>query len=571
MMNGKTSPLRQTPSSTSEKALKAILDPRRMLRWIYVGRMTVASAIFVAAVLRWFSVDEHTTLLATLALVVSAIITGVSFGYAQAGRPLTRTFLYLQFITDLVLVTIVVHTTGPAGVGGPTTFSALYILVITMAALLLPERSSLLVAALGIVLYFTDIAVFQPELAQDHWFYVQLALFAVVALSTAALSERLRKGTEGTALLAAHLEQVRLRAEDILRNINSGVITIDRAGRLLYANPMAERLLNLSLASHLNREVLDRLRGEAPELSDALERSVRDRVRTTRAESVVVAGGREFPIGVTTTYMEDAEGNVSATAIFQDISDSKRMESLRLRAERLEGIAELSASLAHEIKNPLASIRSSVEQLGRMPHPGDDERTLATLVMRESDRLSRLLTEFLDFARVRVARREVVDIGDLVRGAARLAAAHPDKKDGVSIECVIPGPDRIVLAGDEDMLHRALFNLALNAVQASPPGSVVTIDVDPNVSDAISSEPHFANGGVAIRVSDHGPGIPNEIRGRLFDPFTTTKPQGTGLGLAVVQRAIEAHSGLVLLESDDTGTRMTVLLPHVTPAVPSYA
>jgi two-component system, NtrC family, sensor histidine kinase PilS len=169
MMNGKTSPLRQTPSSTSEKALKAILDPRRMLRWIYVGRMTVASAIFVAAVLRWFSVDEHTTLLATLALVVSAIITGVSFGYAQAGRPLTRTFLYLQFITDLVLVTIVVHTTGPAGVGGPTTFSALYILVITMAALLLPERSSLLVAALGIVLYFTDIAVFQPELAQDHW------------------------------------------------------------------------------------------------------------------------------------------------------------------------------------------------------------------------------------------------------------------------------------------------------------------------------------------------------------------------------------------------------------------
>ncbi|HET9425756.1 MAG TPA: ATP-binding protein [Gemmatimonadaceae bacterium] len=531
--------------------------------------MTIASAIFVAAVPRWFSVDERTTLLAALSFVVSAVVTAVSAGYTSVNRrPLGRTFLYLQFINDLLLVTVFVHLTGPAGVGGPTAFSALYIPVIAMAALLLPERRSLLVAALGIVLYFTDIRLFQPELLQDSWFYLQLALFAVVALSTAALSERLRKGTEGTAQLAAHLEQVRLRAEDILRNINSGVITVDRAGRLLYANPMAERLLDLSLASQMNREVLTRLREEAPELGEALERSVRERSRTTRAECTVVAGGREFPIGVTTTYMEDAAGNLSATAIFQDISDSKRMELLRLRAERLEGIAELSASLAHEIKNPLASIRSSVEQLGRMPHPGDDERTLAELVMRESDRLSRLLTEFLDFARVRVARRDPVDLADLVRGAARLASAHPDRKDGVRVECVVPDGGPFVLRGDEDMLHRAVFNLALNAVQASPPDSVVTIELLPEMQEGMTIESQFASGGVGIRVTDQGAGVPDEIRSRLFDPFTTTKPQGTGLGLAVVQRAIEAHKGLVLLETDRGGTRVTVLLPRVAPGAP---
>ena len=548
------------------------MDPRRLLRWIYIGRMTIASAIFVAAVFSWFRVDEHTTLLASLAFVVSATVTAISAGYSSVNRgPLSRTFLYLQFISDLLLVTVVVHTTGPAGVGGPTAFSALYILVITMAALLLPERSSLLIAALGIVLYFTDIALFQPELAEDHWFYVQLALFAVVALSTAALAERLRKGTEGTALLAAHLEQVRLRAEDILRNINSGVITIDGAGRLLYANSMAERLLDISLASQVNREVLGRLREQAPELALALERSVRDRARTSRAESIVVIGGREFPIGVTTTYMEDAAGNLSATAIFQDISDSKRLESLRLRAERLEGIAELSASLAHEIKNPLASIRSSVEQLGRLPHPGEDEQALASLVMRESDRLSRLLTEFLDFARVRVARRDPVDVGDLVRGAARLAAAHPDRCEGVRIDCVIPDGEQVVVSGDEDMLHRAVFNLALNAVQASPPHSVITIEVTSGLRDGLTAEPQFANGGIAIRVVDQGSGVPDEIRGRLFDPFTTTKPQGSGLGLAVVQRAVEAHQGLVLLESDETGTRVTMLLPRAHGAVPAFA
>jgi two-component system, NtrC family, sensor histidine kinase PilS len=548
------------------------MDPRRLLRWIYVGRMTVASAIFVAAVLSWFRVDEHTTLLASLALVLSAVVTAVSAGYTSAdNRPLSKTFLYLQFITDLLLVTIVVHTTGPAGVGGPTAFSALYILVIAMAALLLPEKSSLLVAALGIVLYFADIGLFQPDLAEDHWFYVQLALFAVVAISTAAVSERLRKGTAGTAQLAAHLEQVRLRAEDILRNINSGVITIDRAGRLVYANPMAERLLDISMAAYANREVLPDIRRESPELGEALERSVRERLRTNRAEGTVVVGGREFPIGVTTTYMEDPDGNLSATAIFQDISDSKRIEALRVRAERLEGIAELSASLAHEIKNPLASIRSSVEQLGRMPHPGEDERVLAALVMRESDRLSRLLTEFLDFARVRVARREPVDVADLVRGAARLAGAHPDRRDGVQVTCVIPGSEPIVLAGDEDMLHRAVFNLALNAVQASPPNSTVTIEVNGEPREGVASDPRFGHGAVQIRVSDQGAGVPEEIRDRLFSPFTTTKPQGSGLGLAVVQRAVEAHKGLVLLDSDHTGTRVTMLLPRAAAAAPAFA
>ena len=547
------------------------MDPRRLLRWIYIGRMTIASAIFVAAVFSWFRVDPHTPLLASLAFVISAIVTTGSAWYtATNNRPLSRTFLYIQFITDLLLVTVVVHTTGPAGVGGPTAFSALYILVIAMAALLLPEQSSLLVAALGIVMYFADIGLFQPDFAEDRLFYVQLALFAVVALSTAALSERLRKGTVGTAQLAAHLEQVRLRAEDILGNINSGVITIDRAGRLVYANPMAERLLDVSMASFANREVLGHIRAEAPALSEALERSISERLRTNRAEGTVIAGGREFPIGVTTTYMEDSDGNLSATAIFQDISDSKRIESLRIRAERLEGIAELSASLAHEIKNPLASIRSSVEQLSRMPHPGEDERTLATLVMRESDRLSRLLTEFLDFARVRVARRDSVDAADLVRGAARLAAAHPDRKEGVEVECVIPPGDPIFLTGDEDMLHRAVFNLALNAVQASPPASKVTIQVR-EAREGVASDSRFAQGAIEIRVSDRGAGVPDEIRSRLFTPFTTTKPQGSGLGLAVVQRAVEAHKGLVLLDSDRTGTRVTILLPRAAATVPAFA
>jgi two-component system sensor histidine kinase PilS (NtrC family) len=238
------------------------------------------------------------------------------------------------------------------------------------------------------------------------------------------------------------------------------------------------------------------------------------------------------------------------------------MDALRLRTERLEGIAELSASLAHEIKNPLASIRSAVEQISRMPAVSDDQRTLGALVMRESDRLSRLLSEFLDFARVRMARTTPVDLVAIARGAAALAHAHPDRDPSIRVTCVAPENETVQLEGDEDLLHRAVFNLALNAVQAAPPDSEVRIEVARGSLDPVPNGLAFDGDSVSLRVSDAGPGIPPDVRARMFDPFFTTKSNGTGLGLAVVHRAIEAHRGLVLVDSGSRGTKFTVILPR---------
>jgi two-component system sensor histidine kinase PilS (NtrC family) len=191
--------------------------------------------------------------------------------------------------------------------------------------------------------------------------------------------------------------------------------------------------------------------------------------------------------------------------------------------------------------------------------------------MRESDRLSRLLTDFIDFARVRVSRMELVDLCEVARGAARLASAHPDTRDGLRVECVLPGGTPILVSGDEDMLHRALFNLVLNAVQASPPKSTVTIEVFADAHSLGLDEDIVDRESVGIRVSDHGSGIPEQIRNRLFDPFTTTKPQGTGLGLAVVHRSIVAHKGQVLVDSGPQGTRVTIVLPSGAGATSAFA
>jgi signal transduction histidine kinase len=237
------------------------------------------------------------------------------------------------------------------------------------------------------------------------------------------------------------------------------------------------------------------------------------------------------------------------------------MRRLIIRVERLEGIAEMSASLAHEIKNPLASIRSAVEQLSRMPRASDDEKVLSGLVQRESDRLSRVLTEFLDFARAGMTHVESVDLSAVARNAAHLASSQPGIADGVTIVEKLPDTP-MTIEGDEDLLHRAIFNLLLNAIQASPPNREVILEggeLSPH--QLPEGQEEFSHGAYGILVTDKGSGIAPQIRDRLFDPFVTTKQGGSGLGLSIVQRAVQAHGGIVTVSAPGEETRFTIVLP----------
>ncbi len=540
---------------------QTMLDPRGLLRWIYIGRLSIAVSIFLAAVLAGQQVDTQKLIIASIAFALTTAVTVASVAYSDIyRRPLRANFLYLQSVFDTLLVTAVVHLTD----GAASQFAALYILVIAASSLLLPLGRGLLIAALGNVLYVADVVWGGHVAPLTATVWLQLGVFTAVALGSGYLAILLRREGEGKAVLVAELAQLRLQADDILRNIRSGVLTVDSTGRLLYANPTAEQLLGLELLAHIGQPVLEEIGRVSPDLKEAVNRSITANIRTTRAEATVTTSTREFPVGVTTTHTEGdgLRTTRTTTAIFQDISDVKRLESLRLRAERLEGVAELSAALAHEIKNPLASIRSAIEQLSRVPRVGEDERTLTGLVMRESDRLSRLLNEFLDFARVRVARLEPVNVADIVQGAAKLAGSHPDRRAGVRVTCDLPTGDALFVDGDEDLLHRAIFNLTLNAVQASPPNGEVRVEASNVDPERMSLGGRFEGGSVSVRVSDDGPGIAPEIRDRLFDPFFTTRPGGSGLGLAVVHRAIEAHRGLVFLDSPGRGARFTIILPR---------
>jgi two-component system sensor histidine kinase PilS (NtrC family) len=578
---GPSDPVRYTPPHAHLAVARTTVDPGRIVRWLYAIRVATASAILLAAIFVWRDAEPDDTLVATLAFALGSLATVVSALWTEVWRrPAGRLFHLAQFAVDLTLVTAAVHVTGGAG----SQFAALYVLVFAGAALVLPIPDALGVAALGCLAYVFDAFVLRGGPAAASMLapgggtggvWVQLVVLAVVSGGAALIGQRLRTAGPGGTALAAALVKVQLEAADILRTIRSGIITVDRAGRLLYANPAADELLGLKLRTRIGRPILAELAGISPELASALERSAHDGVRRTRLQGTVHRDGLAVPIGVTTTVTDARggpadEGDVAtATAIFQDISDTRRAQALAVRNERLQAVAELSASLAHEIKNPLASIRSAAEQLDgrRRARPAgddEDERILFGLMVRESDRLSRLLSEFLDFARVRKQEAQPIDLAAFAEGVVALIRAHPDRPAGVEVGAVV-APTLPPLAGDEDLLHRAAFNLLLNAAQALAPRGAgrVRLEIGPadrELSLLLRPEGDEA-AALMLRVSDDGPGIAPQVRERLFDPFVTTKAGGSGLGLALVHRAVEAHGGVVLVDSDARGTRFTILLP----------
>jgi len=532
--------------------------------------MCVATAIYLSAALRVTVATPEDILVASLLLVAAVVVTIASYWHTHVrGRAPGVTFVYGQALFDIALVTTVVHITG----GPQSDFTSLYVPLIAVTAVLMPPANTGLVTVLVGIVYFADV-FFGHHTAMTPNIGIQLALFAAVAAVTAYFSSRVSVMEAARVALAGELRQARLEASDVLRNIPTGVVTVDGDGRLLYCNPAAEHVLGFQERDWRTRPIMPEFARIAPEFWAAITATARRGVRAMRVEATVRRPDRTFTIGVTTTTLEaPPAGPPRVTAIFTDISDSKRLEELHLRTERLEAVAELSASLAHEIKNPLASIRSSVEQLARPKRSSADDHVLAGLIVRESDRLTRLLSEFLDFSRVRVTECRPLDLQRVAAAAVRVVREHPDCPPDARI--TLEG-ELTSMEGDEDLLHRVVSNLVLNAVQASGPGAQVTVRTGRSDARELPAGAGIENP-VFLRVSDNGPGIPDSVRARLFEPFVTGRAGGggTGLGLAIVQRAVDAHRGIVMVQSAaGRGTTFTVYFPataRVLQAAPALA
>ena len=521
--------------------------------------MTLATGILVGMMVAWFSAPPEATRIATLLFIVTMAVTLASVWHTHVrGRTAGRNFMYAQVVLDAALVTAVIHITSG---GGDVVFAPLYILVITEGALLLPLPGGVLIGVLSSILYFADLVWGRPESLDLDTAGLQIGLFAVVALITGWLGDRVQRTWLALGEVQSELVRLRLDTGDILTNISTGVLTVVDGGRLGYINRAGERFLDLTLEQWRGAPILDVVAEVAPGLAEALRRSMSGLRPLSRQTASVKRPTGDVVLGISTTVLESHEGEgPSVTAIFQDITDLERVQALNRRNERLEAVAELSASLAHEIKNPLASIRSAVEQFSSPSLPVEDRALLQRLVLSESDRLSRLLNEFLDFSVMRLGAKARVNFTQVVRQAVALVKQHPNCEAGIRIE--EEGlEERLILPGDADLLHRMVFNLILNAVQFSGPRGKVHIAVE-NRSGHGPLPGTTVSQPVCLSVRDSGPGIPPEDVGRIFAPFYTTREGGSALGLAVVHRAVQAHGGAVYAEEVAAGgTRFVVLLP----------
>jgi two-component system sensor histidine kinase PilS (NtrC family) len=240
--------------------------------------------------------------------------------------------------------------------------------------------------------------------------------------------------------------------------------------------------------------------------------------------------------------------------IFQDLTRLVEIERELHRSERLAAVGQLAAGLAHEIRNPLGAISGAVELLaGGLPDLGPDPRRLVRIVQRETTRLDRLVVDFLAYARPGTLRTERCSVAEVLGEIAELLL-HSDAR-GVRLEVEVPAD--VEVAGDPDALRQVLWNLVLNASESGPADGVVRVTAtrEPDPRDSSAAR-------VRIEVQDRGSGMSPEVLDRLFEPFYTTKPKGTGLGLATVHRLVEKQAGSVAVHSEvGVGTRVAVVLP----------
>lgn len=519
--------------------------------------MALATGVFLGSILGGIGLAGGPPRLVFVAFLAAIIVTALSMFYLRrTPRDVPVGFLYAQILFDALLVTAVVHATG----GGDSVFAPVYILVISLGALLLPLPGGVLVGLVCSVLYLGDAILGYGQPFQGPVF-LQMGLFGLVAIVTGLLGDRVRRAGIALGTVETQLRRLRVTTDDILANIQTGILTVDGVGQLVYLNPAGEDLLGFTAAEWDGQDVLDTVESVSPGLVKVLHWTADERRPMARFKAVAQRGKQEMTFGISTTVVaSDPEERPSVTAIFQDITDQEQLKALDRRADRLEAIAELAASLAHEIKNPLASIRSSVEQITKSSLDAEDRDVLGELVLRESDRLSRLLTEFLEFSTVRMGPRGDVDVALLVRECIALVEQHPEATEGVRIEGA--GVETAVrIPGDGDLLHRAIFNLLLNAVQFAGDDGLVRIEVQDQPEVA-------AQGGamaspVRFSIRDSGPGIDPKDVARVFDPFFTKREGGSGMGLALVHRAVEAHHGAVFVErAPEGGAEFIIYLPR---------
>lgn len=360
------------------------------------------------------------------------------------------------------------------------------------------------------------------------------------------------------------LERAQHDSESVLHCLSSGLISTDLEGRITRCNPVAERILGQQSAGMHGRTLEEVLGVTAPMLSQKLTRSLQEEAPIQRFEMQLAQGeGPPRPIGLSTSLLYGVRGGKAGLlATFQDLSDVRRMQERMRRADRLAAVGHLAAGMAHEIRNPLAAIANSVDMLREELVVQGEQRHLMDLVVKESERLNRILDDFLEYARSRPLNSQVVPVRDAIEEVVTLMRQHPDIDRALQVELQDCTAGGVLASVDEEQVKQVYVNLALNAFDAMGKSGTLQIKIERSFGGdvGLAEAPY-----VRIRFRDSGAGLEPGQEATIFEPFHTTKPQGTGLGLSIAARIVESHGGrLEARNHSQGGAEFTIDLPEVT-------
>jgi two-component system sensor histidine kinase PilS (NtrC family) len=530
----------------------------RKLWWLIFGRLAVAMVLFLVQVI-WISGRNDAAWPRMLPALL--IVCGVTLVYSLAHR-ISRTLPFqarLQFALDIILVTWLNWTTDV--IHSP--YIALYIVIIATSSLFLGPRDAI-VTSLGCAVTFTTSALavlagygahpppIMTEVGSSQTAQT-VGLFDLAFLVVGLLSSRLaeRQSRSDVRLIAATQSLANLRAlhERIVESIRSGVVTTDLSGRIYTFNAAAEEI-----TGYKQRDVRGQdasiFFGEIKEIiAGSLE--IHSTQSSPRFEAdCLTADGLRLRLGFTVSPLSSEGGDTTGTVItFQDLTHIRALEETSRRQDRLAAIGRMAASIAHEIRNPLAAMRGSIQML-RADMVGDSSQTeLMGIILRESDRLNRIISDFLSYARPRSIIQSQVNVGELLQQTFMLLRHSAEINPNHLIEEQLPLSPALVNA-DSEQLQQVFWNLSRNALHAMPSGGTLRATVRKNSDERLR-----------ITFSDTGRGMAPEQVEHLFEPFSSTTG-GTGLGLSIVYQIIRDHGGTINVRSrEGHGTTITIELP----------
>ena len=470
--------------------------------------------------------------------------------------------IYTHLIVDIGLISFLVYLTGSIG----SNYSLLYTLVIIYSALFMGRRGALIVASAasisyGLVLeleYFKIIPTLY-SIGRDYSvdsgdvfvrIIVHILSFYILAFLASLVVEQEKKTRYLLEEKESAFNQLDLLFRSIIESVDTGVMTTTLQGRIKTFNRAAVNITGYPLKAIENQE----LRDVFPEIAPLFEAQAWMSMRSRREVKITGSRGAQVHLGCSISPLKDRhEKQIGYIFIFQDLTEIKRMEENLEKSRRLALIGEMAAGLAHEMRNPLASITGSIQLLGQASSLEETDRRLMRIIMRGKDQLDHFVRDFLLLARPVPESREYVNVNEVVDEVLENIKMSVEWKQ--DIKCVKSVSGNNVAFANKEQIRQVMANLILNAVQAMEETGNLSLEIQ-----TVKLEDEKNN--TAITITDDGCGIEEKDLKNVFEPFFTNKEKGTGLGLAIVSRIVDGYGGKIKIESRiEQGTSVTIWLP----------